>query len=132
MMKAQDEKIWTNDEAQWLKGLARQGASAVVESLTQEQKKAKRPVGLNTVQMLKAGSTGLGISPGNVMRIAESLYSHGYISYPRTETTRYPLSFDMTSVLQDQAQHPTWGQTVAWLLQSSGGRIRPPTGGHDA
>jgi len=67
-----------------------------------------------------------------VMRVAESLYSNGYISYPRTETSRYPPSFDVTAVLREQARHPVWGKTVNWLLQSSGGHVRAPTEGHDA
>ena len=40
--------------------------------------------GLNTVEMLKIASSGLGMAPAQAMRIAESLYTSGYLSYPRT------------------------------------------------
>jgi hypothetical protein len=40
--------------------------------------------GLNTVEMLKIASSGLGMAPAQAMRIAESLYISGYLSYPRT------------------------------------------------
>lgn len=131
--RADDEKIWEENEAQMLLALVKKpGTMATVESKVEEPKRAKRPVGLNTVQLLKAASTGLGISPGSVMRVAESLYSHGYISYPRTETSRYPPSFDVTSVLNELSYHPTFGKSVQWLLKENGGRVRPPSEGHDA
>ena len=34
--------------------------------------------------MLKIASSGLGIAPAQAMRIAENLYTSGYLSYPRT------------------------------------------------
>lgn len=44
---------------------------------------------------MRAASAGLGIGPHNAMTLAERLYTQGYISYPRTETTTYPGNFDL-------------------------------------
>lgn len=44
---------------------------------------------------MRAASAGLGLGPHNAMQIAERLYTQGYISYPRTETTTYPPNFDL-------------------------------------
>jgi len=54
----------------------------------------KRPVGLNTVEMLRMASSRLGMSPHHTMQVAERLYTQGFISYPRTETTHYPETFE--------------------------------------
>jgi len=61
-----------------------------------------RPHGLNTVEMLRIASSKLGMSPHHTMQIAERLYTQGYISYPRTETTEYPKGYDYKQVIYRQ------------------------------
>ena len=66
-----------------------------VVSTKSEKKHKARPNALNTVELLKVASAGLGMSPHHAMQIAERLYTSGYISYPRTETTQYADNADL-------------------------------------
>jgi len=77
-------------------------ASARVVSVVTKDKKQGRPVPLNTVALLKACSKALGIGPHQALSVAERLYLSGYLSYPRTESTKYPSSFDVAGTLRDQ------------------------------
>ncbi|CAD7971163.1 unnamed protein product [Amoebophrya sp. A25] len=112
--------------------------NAVVSSVRQERKWIKKPPGLNTVNLLKAASK-LGISPASAMKTAEELYSQGYISYPRTESTKYAPSFNVTEVArlfagQDghHGHSADVSRTLNALLQRNNGQIRPPSDGYDA
>ena len=80
-----------------------------VLEVQQKEKSKPRPLALNTVEMLRMASSGLGISPATTMHVAERLYTQGYISYPRTETTSYPENFDLRSanLLQQMALNST-------------------------
>lgn len=66
-----------------------------MESVTSKENSKPRPVALNTVELMRAASSGLNLGPQHAMQIAERLYTQGYISYPRTETTSYPANFDL-------------------------------------
>lgn len=90
---------------------------ARVTSVITKDKNQGRPVPLNTVALLKACSKALGIGPHSALQIAERLYLSGYLSYPRTESTRYPKSFDIAGTLQDQVQDNRWGSYVRDLLR---------------
>jgi len=70
------------------------------------------PAGMNTVAMLRIASSYLKISPHNTMVIAEKLYTMGYVTYPRTETTKYAASFDFKKALTDFASHAVFGPKI--------------------
>lgn len=87
-----------------------------VTNVVTKEKKQGRPIPLNTVSLLKACSKALGIGPHGAMQTAERLYLSGYLSYPRTESTAYPKSFDIQGTLQQQAGDSRWGGYVRQLL----------------
>ena len=96
---------------------------ATVAEVVQAEATLRRPEGLNTVTLLKVASAALGLGAQHTMRVAESLYMEGYLSYPRTESTAYPPGFDFATTLRDQVEHPEWGVHAAWLLD--GNMVRP-------
>ncbi|KFD50977.1 hypothetical protein M513_08160 [Trichuris suis] len=102
---------------------------AVVLSVSKEMKVRRKPVALNTVEMLRVASAGLGMGPQAAMTAAEHLYTQGYISYPRTETTRYPSNFDFRSILTGLRRLPEFQAHIDNMTETG---IHPPSGGSDA
>uniref|UniRef100_A0AC34GZZ7 DNA topoisomerase n=1 Tax=Panagrolaimus sp. ES5 TaxID=591445 RepID=A0AC34GZZ7_9BILA len=104
------------------------GCSAVkLTSITSKESRKEKPAALNTVELLRICSSSLGIGPAQAMSVAEHLYTHGYISYPRTETTAYPSSFDFNFVLKQLKS----GQFDAVAQQIMNDGIQKPKGGED-
>jgi DNA topoisomerase-3 len=92
--------------------------TVVVTSVVTKDTKQGRPTPLNTVGLLKACSKVLGIGPHQALSVAERLYLSGYLSYPRTESTKYPNSFDIVGTLQEQIADNRWGPYVSNLLRT--------------
>jgi hypothetical protein len=92
--------------------------TVVVTSVVTKDTKQGRPTPLNTVGLLKACSKVLGIGPHQALSVAERLYLSGYLSYPRTESTKYPNSFDIVGTLQEQIADNRWGSYVSNLLRT--------------
>jgi len=116
-----------NHEAALLfeKILSAEQAAKIVSVKTKEARRT-RPVPLNTVELLKIASNNLGIGPSTAMHIAERLYISGFISYPRTESTKYPENFDLLDALKPHAKSEAWGEYVRELLTA--GVERPKAG----
>ncbi|MBW6470021.1 MAG: DNA topoisomerase I [Methanosarcinaceae archaeon] len=73
--------------------------NAIVSSVVKSNKIDKVPTPFNTTEFITAASS-ISLSPANAMRIAESLYTSGFISYPRTDNTVYPESVDMRTHIE--------------------------------
>jgi DNA topoisomerase-3 len=68
-----------------------------------------RPFPLTTVQLQKMCAQKLKISSDDTMEIAERLYQQGFISYPRTETSKFSPNTDFRSLINVQKDDPVWG-----------------------
>jgi DNA topoisomerase I len=72
--------------------------TATVTEVRQKSATRPPPTPFNTTGFLTAAAS-LGIGPSRAARIAEDLYTDGYISYPRTDNTVYPRSLDLREIL---------------------------------
>lgn len=122
-------RVFDREIAQMFLNMTKLEKEAQVEATSRKEKAKQRPLALNTVEMLRVASSSLGMGPQHAMQTAERLYTQGYISYPRTETTHYPENFDLKGPLRQQANHPYWADTVKRLLAEG---INRPRKGHDA
>ncbi|MGP6220426.1 DNA topoisomerase I [Caldiplasma sukawensis] len=75
------------------------GKNGVVEHFLKEMRKIYKPAPFNTTEFLREVAR-IGVSPGIAMKIAESLYVRGLISYPRTDNTVYQKSINLKSVVE--------------------------------
>lgn len=76
--------------------------SATVTTVAKRSRKQAPPTPFNTTS-LQAAAAAEGISPARTMRIAESLYMSGLISYPRVDNTVYPRSLDIAGIVSGLA-----------------------------
>ncbi|KAF8388494.1 hypothetical protein HHK36_027166 [Tetracentron sinense] len=122
-------KLFDFDVAVMFQKLVVEDGTLEVTNISAKEECKGRPSGLNTVNLLKVASSALGFGPQIAMQLAERLYTQGFISYPRTESTAYPSSFDFKGTLEAQVNNPTWGDYV-WTLIADG--FHKPRSGTDA
>lgn len=109
-------RVFEQATAEMFHTLLKKETSLVCTSRSESETRKQRPKPLNTVELLKLASKVLGIGPHAAMRAAEHLYLSGYLSYPRTESTSYPSSFDIREALSIQRNNPEYGGFARDLL----------------
>uniref|UniRef100_A0A669D4P4 DNA topoisomerase n=1 Tax=Oreochromis niloticus TaxID=8128 RepID=A0A669D4P4_ORENI len=72
-------------------------------------------------ELEKLASRKLRISAKETMKIAEKLYTQGFISYPRTETNIFPPNLALTPLVEQQTHSPVWGAFAQRVLDQPGG-----------
>ncbi|KAM9695205.1 DNA topoisomerase 3-alpha isoform 2-T2 [Trichechus inunguis] len=93
---------------------------ATVVGVCSKPKSKWRPQALDTVELEKLASRKLRINAKETMRIAERLYTQGYISYPRTETNIFPKDLNLTVLVEQQIPDPRWGAFAQSILEQGG------------
>ncbi|XP_061415738.1 DNA topoisomerase 3-alpha isoform X2 [Lethenteron reissneri] len=92
--------------------------TAEVLDVTCKPKSKWRPQPLDTVEMEKLASRKLKINAKETMKIAEKLYTKGFISYPRTETNVFPKGMNLAALVEMQTQDRNWGAFAQRLLEA--------------
>lgn len=83
---------------------------AKVTKVNQKPKSKWRPLPLTTVDLQMMGSRFLRLDSQTIMKVAEALYTKGYISYPRTETDQFDKVIDLKKLVEKQFPDNQWGQ----------------------
>ncbi|MDY2788924.1 MAG: DNA topoisomerase I [Atopobium sp.] len=96
----------------------------VVEVIKRERK-SNPPAPFNTTS-LQAAAAAEGISPARTMRLAESLYMDGLISYPRVDNTVYPSSLDLRGVVLALKSVPAYADACDSILSAP--KLHPTRG----
>lgn len=102
---------------------------AKVSKVQQKPTKRWKPLPLTTVEMQKMASRRLGMNSQTAMKVAEELYNHGFISYPRTETDIFDKGMNLKALVEKHTQDIRWGQFAQNLV--NGAFKWPRAGRHD-
>ncbi|KAF3924116.1 Helicase [Dactylellina cionopaga] len=108
------------------------GNSALVKNVARKPTRKYKPLPLTTVELQKQGSRFLGMNSQRVMKAAESLYTSGFISYPRTETDQYDQTINLQNLIGKQREDTGnwgWGTYAEGLL--NGEFEQPRRGKHN-
>jgi len=119
------EKFWDKAEAEKVIENVNGVRTGTVTSVTKSQRESAPPSPFNTTAFLSA-ATNVGISTSNAMRIAETLYMRGLISYPRVDNTVYPDSLDLRELLEMLMASPQLGALATELLKQK--ELKPTRG----
>lgn len=86
--------------AKELHSKAEKNEVAVVRTFRSQKKMVPRPLPSRTDDVLRDLTRLTGMPASRLLSMMETLYSEGYISYPRTDTNRYPMSFSFDTGLK--------------------------------
>lgn len=108
-------RFTNGDAAQEAFDQVRGATTGQVTAVTKKSRKSAPPAPFNTTSM-QAAAAAEGIAPGRAMRLAESLYMDGLISYPRVDNTVYPASLDLAGTLKALRKVPAYAPICDQIL----------------
>lgn len=77
--------------------------------LKKKEKKDGNYILCTQQELEKLASRKLRINAKETMKVAEKLYTQGFISYPRTETNIFPKELNLVPLVEMQCQDQEWG-----------------------
>ena len=116
------DKFWEKPEAE--AALAATESPGRVTAVSKRRNTRRPPTPYNTTAFATDASSRLGISPSRAMRIAEDLYMDGFISYPRTDNTVYPVSLPLRELVSSLVRIPEFSAAEGLLA----GQLSPTRG----
>ena len=108
-------RFWDKDAADAAYANVAGAKEACVTAVERKSRTQRPPAPFNTTS-LQAAAAAEGISPARTMRLAESLYMDGLISYPRVDNTVYPSSLDLKDCVRTISKVPQYAPTCKALL----------------
>ncbi|MCD6563592.1 MAG: type IA DNA topoisomerase [Thermoproteales archaeon] len=122
------EKIESFEEANSILNRIKNTSKATVIKADYTTRNILPPEPLNTIELERRCSRFLNIRPQETLNIAENLYQDGLISYPRTETTKYPKTINLIKIAKKFIDYQDIGPFVRKIIST---KISPRQGSED-
>ncbi len=103
---------------------------AEVKDVARRTEKLSPPYPFNLPDLQQEAARLYGFSPAKTQKIAEELYLDAYISYPRTNSQKYPKDLDLKGILESLKSSP-YSKLVHALLKETKGVLRLRNGPKD-
>jgi DNA topoisomerase I len=116
------DKFWEKEKVD--AAFAGTSGPGVVKAVTARKNTRKPPTPYNTTAFSTDASSRLGMTPAAAMRVAEDLYMDGFVSYPRTDNTVYPVSLPLRDLIASLVKVKEFSAS-AGLLE---GELKPTRG----
>ncbi len=114
-----------NEAEAWRRGCSQ----GVVKDVVKRIEELSPPHPFNLPDLQSEAARLYGFSPAKTQSIAEDLYLDALISYPRTNSQKYPKDLDVKGILNSLS--PAYGSLVKALLKETKGVLRPNNGPKD-
>jgi len=108
-------KIWKKEEAEKIYNECK-GKDALVIDVEEKISKLLPPVPFDTTSLQTEAYRCFGFSPTQTLSIAESLYTAGYISYPRTSSQKLPEKIGYKAILNALKKIKMFSENAEELL----------------
>lgn len=110
-------RFFDKEEADKAFNAVKDATTATVSNIERKKRTVSAPVPFNTTSLMAAASAE-GITPARCMRLAESLYMKGFISYPRVDNTVYPKTLNLGEIVSALKVNPAYRPYCDKLLST--------------
>ena len=110
----EQQRVESEEMADWVAERLAAAETALVTSVSRRSRTDDPPAPFDTTAFISAAGS-LGYGAQDAMDTAESLYTAGYITYPRTDNTVYPEDLEERELLSAFEGHETFGESAERL-----------------
>jgi DNA topoisomerase-1 len=119
------DKFWKKDEAEAVLHRCK-GKDGVIEDVEKKLRKENPPFPFDLTTLQRESYNLFGYSPKQTLDIAQGLYEHALISYPRTSSQKLPAKIGWKSILGKLAENPEYSDFARKVLSKT--NLKPNEG----
>jgi DNA topoisomerase-1 len=119
------EKFWKKEEAEKSFKNCKTEKKAVVKEITKTRFKQNPPTPFDLTSLQLEAYKTLGITPQRSLEYAQTLYTGGFISYPRTSSQKLPKELGYDKILKELTRNSTYAELAKKVLS---GKMIPNEG----
>lgn len=109
------DKFWKKDEADTIMHKCK-GKDGIIEDVEKKLRKELPPFPFDLTTLQRESYSLFGYSPKQTLDIAQALYEHALISYPRTSSQKLPVRIGWKSILGKLAENPEYSELAKKVL----------------